>query len=208
MAQVSESDYKIAKESKDPSIRQEFLNAIDFGNNSYLVKRRKYFHKRRGDKDYICSREDFEVTMQFNYSVNPKKFDLNSSRFEIFSSAFEEYTFTDFMNTLLYHEVHHARQFNQEHIRRFDSYLDKRSKSFQEYGDILTEIPAFLNQLMAKDFPPSSEELVNLHIDILFPLDRFMRKRAKFFGRDWKKDISGVLCPSPHDDVVREVYDL
>ena len=195
MTQVTESDYRKAQQFGG---RQEFIDAIDLGDLGKLVNRRVYVPFTR--------KEDEPHLMTLTAQIDLKDFNLEGTVLKVFKRAFEE-QFYFFMNCMLLHEGHHARQYQGRECRVFGTdILKAHNDELFSYRSNVVEIPAYLNQLTAKsNFPLRWLDRVRYYLH-LQGLDSSMKSQAKKFGQDWKKDLSKVLCPSPYDDIVRERY--
>lgn len=205
MAQVTESEYCLAKE--DPRLRQEFIESIDLGDAKKLIRLIKYSHKRDISQDYGQVSKWTENLMTFSYIMGHANFN-RTTLLEVYKPAFNE-QFYFFMNSFLHHELHHARQAHLDYGRKFREQLFNQGNKFDAYLELLIEIPAFHNQLIVKGELALKElEISHYNSDLLPKLDVYMKKQAMELNRDWKRDLSQVLCPSPYDDVVREVYGI
>lgn len=203
MTQVTESEYCLAKE--DPRLRQEFIEAIDLI-GTVKIDKIAYSSKDVFIADYSSPKDKAKLLMSMNsYLVGPS-FKLGEQRLFIFDRAFQE-PFINFMSMFLYHELHHARQYKSKSCRRFcGDFLTRKNPDYSIYQSAVVELPAYLNQFKVRG--EFSIKDYTEYKDMINKLEAQIKKQAKQLGRDWKRDLSQVLCPSPYDDVVREVYGI
>jgi hypothetical protein len=96
MTQVSESDYRIAQESKDPRVRQEFLDAIDLEDAGKFVRRVIYDTGKMGDTlAYVNTLESVIPRIKSKIHVLPELFELPHN---------------EMLSVIIDHEGHHAKQ--------------------------------------------------------------------------------------------------
>lgn len=206
MAQVTESDYRLAQE--DPRLRQEFIESIDLGDANKLINQIRYVHKKEISQDYGGAGPNTEYFMAFSYIIGHINFNLGKTCLEVYKNAFSD-PFYYFMNSFLHHEMHHARQISLDSGRQFTEKLINEGDEFEGYVELITEIPAFYNQLaIGGEFSLRESEISNFHSDILPKLDRNMKRQARKLKRKWKNDLSQILCLSPYDNIVREIYKI
>lgn len=208
MAQVTQSDYRTAQNG-DAGVRQEFVDAIDLGEGKEFLTEVRYV-----PEDDIA----YGVfgAIQYSYMSFEKAnfIDLFKSNkvghFNVHPYAFEM-GFIDFMNALMVHEMTHARQIESRRIFHALEPLAYACGLFRKYSNYiydLEEIPAYTNQL---DFNNEFRLTALARKDAKEGVKNVMRSaktKAKILGRDWKKDLSGILCPSPNDDFVRARYGI
>lgn len=207
MTQVSESDYRTAQQG-GARVRQDFVDAVNFGNESGLQKIiRVCPSKNRVVSDVRYQQIQTNLMMNMSTYIFPQQdFALGGQILEIFPWAFTD-CFTNFMSSMLHHELHHARQYQKKENRIFRAKIALGELvNHKYYEQLLAEIPAFLNQLtVTGEFSVSQFPAYQ----ILFPaMDNLLQNEAKKLGRDWKQDLSRFLCPSPHDDCVRQRYGI
>ena len=76
------------------------------------------------------------------------------------------------------------------------------------YFGAQSELPAYIAQVNAKGLWQLGDREVMRLSRIAYLLEKIMKEEAKKLGRDWRRDLSKILCPSPFDDPVREKYSL
>jgi hypothetical protein len=203
MAQPTESDYKTAQ-AGDAKVRQEFIDALDFGKDRKLIDRVKYVDRVDASKDYTGERTEKECLMSFMPFIqlnNSKGFCASSKNIYFYQGIFTE-DFLFFMNSTYAHELHHARQL-AEKINTFCLY-----NLFGGYFQTLAELPAWLNQTASQERFPLNHEDLDATTCTIECIEKHMQSKATELGRDWKKDLSRILCVSPNDDIVRARYSL
>ncbi|MEI7719143.1 MAG: hypothetical protein WCI72_04700 [archaeon] len=183
---LTEADYKIAQ-GGGIFVRRDFVQSLDL--DEYNVAEKIYFPLDRG-----------YMTVNFPSPFSkPQMFFL--------SPAFED-PHSIFCSALYGHEVHHCRQIKEKPKEFWLLSMLRQTEQFQEYVSAVGEIPAYLNQLFNSPDWPLEGPLRMDTLEIVDILDITLKVEAEKLKRDWKKDLSGILCASPFDDVVRERYSL
>ncbi|MBP7708240.1 hypothetical protein KA107_01025 [Candidatus Pacearchaeota archaeon] len=186
--QVTDSDYRAVQATMnpfpDPKVAQEFLEAVDFGQDRKFFQEVKY---KEGAKEqgYIMEYESGKITA--------------------FGNSFSK-GFPVFMSFLVVHETHHAKQ---EYFQRLKEMRRLNGGIF--YKESLVEIPAILAQLTDLRFQLLAKDLIILenclssHQEIVKTVGNMIYRT----GLDaWKSDLAKILLPPPYDDVVRARYGL
>jgi hypothetical protein len=143
MTQITESDYKTAQLG-DAKVRQDFLNAIDFGSERTLFEEIKYIP--RSDLDIASflgfdPEGDDEMRMEYR--------GMQTKPGVVIYGVFAKTGFIKFMNILLEHEMHHVRQCSFRPWGFLELYELRQNPRFREYANAIVEIPACLNQIKA-----------------------------------------------------------
>ncbi len=210
MTQVTEADYHAAKKSKNPKVRQEFLDAIDLEDAGEFVRRINYEIDDDANTSMDCG---FNYDVMYNYSriLSPIK-PLRKSIIRVFPIAFKNYSYEFFLSVLIDHEGHHARQDFQRPI--YSAKLTNQRSSthtkpeLRDYLETLQEIPAEWNQLEKATKRNLSQKERSNTVSKINSYRGLVSSYAAVFGRDWKLDLSKILCNSPYDDTLREVYGI
>lgn len=202
--QVTESDYRTAQQG-NARVRQEFLDAVEFGEDRRLFDRVIYNSSQEFGR-YLHSCENTPTRLAFAPIINFKNSTVKTRPIKVYPEIFKM-PFGYFMNSTLRHEIHHARQLDQNP----ESFIDLAfgiCLMASEYCAALIEIPAHLNQTIpGKEFPLSKRRLAEVEKVILI-LETKMKEEAAFLDFDWASDLSRSLLPSPHDDIVRQRYNI
>jgi hypothetical protein len=208
MTQVSESDYKTAQQG-NAKVRRDFVKAINLGRDERLVSKREYLPITKNSFSYFSTQGNSPALMNLSVVLDRIDYRLGETTLQVFPDAFH-HDYDYFMNSILHHELHHARPYQNPKYRFFvGNILCFGNKPLNNYSDRLAEIPAFMNQVSARrNFPLCQEDQQSITENILPSILDIIKSQAKKLGRDWKEDLTRVLCPSPYDDIVREKYSL
>jgi hypothetical protein len=117
---ITERDYRTAKQTRNPEVRQRFLDSIPLGEDRRFVQGIEY------------QRLQYDALMSYA-----------QKKISVFYESFL-LSFTDFMSTLMVHELNHARQdfFKRQEIEAMPSrgqYNFRHGKSVR-YIDALIKI--------------------------------------------------------------------
>jgi hypothetical protein len=215
MAQISKADYRAAKKSKNPKVRQEFLDAINLEDTEEFISRIKYMGNQEIEEDDLntCMDCRFNLRLMENFpkilsQIKP----LRKAIIRVFPAAFKYYSYEFFLSVLIDHEGHHARQDFQKPVHSARLTMQKISPNtkteLRDYLETLPEIPAEWNQLekaTKRNLSQKERDSVTVRINNYKGL---VSSYAPVFGRDWKADLSKILCNSPYDGTVREIYGI
>jgi hypothetical protein len=210
MAQVTESDYRAAQQG-DARVRQEFLDAVDLEDAREFVSEINYTSSAFNEKGITF--------MSFNSKelcfLRSGPVIITPPFIEIHPESFDYLTCQGFLSCLIDHEGYHARQDvkKPEGIREIDEILrglphHRYQKS--SYFESLLELPAYANQIMrAEKRELTWDEKLDLSIDYAFHelvlKNARIRKNKK---RDFKKDLSKILCDTDGDNLIRQHFGI
>jgi hypothetical protein len=207
MAKINESYYSFVQSTQDPKTRQKFLEGLDL----------KDFCK--GTRLEYVPNDLLGVSYFSNTPANVKMYTITRfSNFPmgkilwgkvlVYPIAFKD-DFTNFMSNFHCHELHHVRQHHSNPIET--ARLVNRRKNFpieDLYFGAQVEIPAYLAQIHTNSKWKLEENRVVGLNKIVYLLEKTVKEEAKKLGKDWRKDLSKILCRSPYDDIVRQRYSL
>lgn len=212
MTQVTISDYLEAQ--RNPTKRQEFLNAIDLEEAKDFVFTVRYANFNQASSIYSLEKkiECATVMATCNPKINFFGFPLSAHKQSgviVFKHAFE-YSLPVFLSSLIDHEGQHARQqykksFTNSRIIQIMRKTD--SDKEREYLKSIKEVPACANELAnAKKRGLSEEEFLNA--DKYFSI--YYNNLADYHSLFKKprcpwRDLKKILCDSPGDDLVRKL---
>jgi hypothetical protein len=208
MTQVSQSDYRTAQKG-NAKVRQEFIDAIDLGEDKKLIKSIKYVSTNFEEEipllgESVLTVMALQPTLDIIILTGGKVGAL-----EIYPTAYE-YVYTDFMNSLCHHELTHARKIVNHRIESTAGaiFTGLFRKSMEDYFEVLEEIPAYMSQLSSTAFFQPTTELRVETAKLIGELEDFVTIKSQKFDRDYRRDLSKILCPSPYDDAVRKRYGI
>ena len=205
MVQITASDYRTAQDG-NAKVRQEFLNAVDLEDAREFVSEIKYTPSAFDERGITF--------MAFNSKelcfLRSGPVIITPTFVEVHPESFGHLTHQGFLSCLIDHEGYHARQDvkKPEGIMEIDEILrslphHRYQKS--SYFESLLELPAYANQIMrAERRGLTEDEKLDLGFDYAF--HELVLKKARIRKnkkRDFKKDLSKILCDTDGDLFVR-----
>lgn len=207
MTQLAESDYRTAQ-AGDAKVRQEFLDAIDFGDKGEFVRKVIYdpdcslyysrtFHYR--------SFEDFKKNVGASLT-SPKlfrRFITKKSDVVVFPSIWK-YSFGMLKSIICDHEEYHA-VFDAKN----GGSIAMKSLFGLENPSVTYTYFSNLNEVLARFAQLESANSRNLTIDerqlLVSGIDKKLSMAEDLAGkRDIQKDLDSLYLPSPRDTMARE----
>lgn len=205
MVQVTASDYRTAQDG-NAKVRQEFLDAIDLEDAREFVSRIKYVPSvlnKKGITFMSFSSKELCFLSSGPVIITPQFV-------EVHPESFGHLTYQGFLSCLIDHEGYHARQdvkrtWEVNEINEILTDLPHHRYQKSSYFESLLELPAYANQIMrAERRGLTDDEKLDLGIDYAF--HELVLKKAKIRKnkkRDFKKDLSKILCDTDGDLLIR-----
>jgi hypothetical protein len=205
MAKVTEAYYNFVQSAENPRVKQKFLDNVGIGLRGVSLE---YVSSDLAGTDYSLN---LPANLKMNTVTRFSGYPIGKilwAKVVFYPVAFKD-DFVNFMNNFHCHELHHISQHRSNPIEINRRSL-RREKFPQEdlYFGAQGEIPAYMAQLFTPGFWRLDEDVVKRLNKTIYSLERTMKEEAARLGKDWRRDLSKVLCPSPFDDAVREKYSL